>query len=180
MKIENRERFNQLTPPWTIRIAVTGRPDQVKAAGASVERYFSIVSTEERILDNGLAQCVWQTLTPEQPASLVDFEVWLMAHVPAQLRRDPYWRSMLFIFQQQPYLKDYLTPEYFDFEQETAEIDKLRKLPISSGLAYLVDLALHLFNHHNALAGGLDGLGNLDKANYEIALKAIDLRYRGG
>jgi len=98
--------------------------------------------------------------------------------VPEHLRQDRYWRSILYIFTQQPYLKG-LIPEYFNFQTLEIDCPGLRKLNISYGLNFLVKLALHLYNGGHPLPpDGLTGLAHLDDFNYRLAIRAIDIRFK--
>ncbi len=98
--------------------------------------------------------------------------------VPEHLRQDRYWRSILYTFTQQPYLKG-LIPEYFNFQTQEIDCPGLRKLNISYGLNFLIKLATHLYNDgHRLPPDGLTGLAHLDDFNYRLAIQAINIRFK--
>lgn len=99
--------------------------------------------------------------------------------IPKQLFQDRYWRGLLYIFMNHNKLKQYLNPEFVDFEELTVKVDKLKKVskPWSTSEKFMLALALHLYNGRNKV--DMSEADRLDDKNTEIALKALRLRYAG-
>lgn len=99
--------------------------------------------------------------------------------IPKQLLQDRYWKGLLYIFQNHNKLKQYLDPEFIDFEELTVHTDKLKKASKgwSTSEKFMLTLALHLYNGRNKV--DLSEADRLDDKNTEIALKALRLRYAG-
>jgi hypothetical protein len=99
--------------------------------------------------------------------------------IPKQLFQDRYWRGLLYIFMNHNKLKQYLNPEFVDFEELTVKVDKLKKASKlwSPSEKFMLALALHLYNGRNKV--DMSEADRLDDKNTEIALKALRLRYAG-
>ncbi|ASA25397.1 hypothetical protein [Paenibacillus donghaensis] len=99
--------------------------------------------------------------------------------IPAELKKDRYWRGLIYIFQNHAKLQRYLTPDYVDFEEMTVHTAKLKKAAAgwSTSEKFMLALALHLFNGRNKV--DMSEADRLDDNNTEIALKALRLRYAG-
>lgn len=101
----------------------------------------------------------------------------MLATIPAHLMRDRYWKSLIHIFLNHSKLKTYFTTEYFDLQERTVKIGKLKALskPWSSSERFMLNLALHLFNERNKM--NLSDMDYLDANNTKIALEAIQMRF---
>lgn len=99
--------------------------------------------------------------------------------IPKELLQDRYWKGLIYIFRNHEKLKQFLTPEFIDFDEMTVHSDKLKKASKSWGTSdkFMLSLALHLYNGRNKV--DLSGADRLDDKNTEIALKAIRLRHTG-
>ena len=98
--------------------------------------------------------------------------------VPQHLLNDRYWRGLLFLFKECAALRPYLTEKYFDFTEGRVRFNDLKECASvwSAGERVLLDLAAHMFNdqqHDFHLSDLLD----LDRQNFDLAQKAIRLRY---
>lgn len=163
----------------TISVTLTGNSHQLACATPVVDRCLQRVgSHKEQHLSQGVYLRTWRALPPaSRPAGVEEsFEQWLQGHVPAGLHQDRYWRSLLYIFHRQPTLRAFLSPAYFNFAREEVEIKKLQRLTLGSGLEFMVQLALHLFNDRNPIS--LSALGGLDAFNYDLAMEAINIRFK--
>lgn len=163
----------------TIGITLTGNSRQLACATPVVERCLVRVGRlREEHLSQGTYLRSWRALPPSKPLPAPEsFEQWLLvANVPAHLRSDRYWRALLYIFSRQPTLRAFLSPAYFNFEQEEVEVKKLQRLPLGSGLEFMVQLALHLFNDRHPI--NLAALAGLDAYNYDLAMEAINIRFK--
>lgn len=99
--------------------------------------------------------------------------------IPDHLYQDRYWRGLLYIFTNHNKLKQFLNPEFVDFEELTVKVDKLKRASKgwSTSEKFMLALALHLYNGRNKV--DLSEADRLDGGNTEIALKALWLRYAG-
>lgn len=99
--------------------------------------------------------------------------------IPNELLQDRYWRGLLFIFTNHNKLKQFLTPDFVDFEELTVKVDKLKRASRgwSTSEKFMLSLALHLYNGRNKV--DMSDADRLDDYNTELALKALRLRYAG-
>lgn len=97
--------------------------------------------------------------------------------VPVHLKADRYWAPTIFLFSKQRKLRDVFTTRYFDFDEETIDFNKLKKVsaPWSHSEKVMLQLALHLFNERNKF--NLSDLDYLDSENLKLALKVIRMRF---
>lgn len=107
---------------------------------------------------------------PEEEAADGDF--------PNELAQDRYWGSLLHIFKNHDKLQKYLTSPYVDFVERSIRGKSLKQLakPWSESERFMLDLALHLFNE--SFKVNLSDMDYLDSRNKQIALKAIQIRFR--
>lgn len=99
--------------------------------------------------------------------------------VPPHLMKDMYWRPVFHLFRHHYKLATYFTTKYFNFEEETIHINKLKHAarPWSQSEKFMLNLALHLFNECNKLPNGLGDMSYLDEHNRKLAIEAINLRF---
>lgn len=90
---------------------------------------------------------------------------------------DRYWASLMFLFKNNANLNRCLTTKYFDLEHKVVHIRKLREAskPWSESERFMLDLALHLFNHRNRV--NLSDMDYLDSYNAKLAIEAICIRF---
>lgn len=102
----------------------------------------------------------------------------LQSYLPRDCRQDRGWLAFLLIMSHVPALEALLT-EHVNFSQAEVSLNALQKINhLSSAQAFLLALALHLFNAQNPLpADGLLGLRLLDGNNFTLALHAIRLAH---
>lgn len=97
--------------------------------------------------------------------------------LPAKLQQDAYWLPLVLIFLNVPALRGLMA--CLDFQREVIDYAGLdrRARGLSSGEAFMLELALHIFLPHNKLpSNGLLNMNLLDPRNFELALAAIRLR----
>lgn len=99
--------------------------------------------------------------------------------IPKELMQDKYWMGLLYIFTNHSKLKQFLKPEYVDFDELTVHVNKLKKASKgwSTSERFMLDVALHLFNGRNKF--DMSEADRLDNNNTEIMLKALRMRYAG-
>lgn len=99
--------------------------------------------------------------------------------IPAHLKKDRYWKGLLFLFENHPKLKQVFTTKYFDLEGEYIKINSLKRVaaPWSTSEKVMLNLALHLFHEGNKF--NLSDIDYLDDRNRGFAFKAISLRFGG-
>lgn len=101
----------------------------------------------------------------------------LQSYLPRDCRQDRGWLSFLLIMSHVPALEALLT-EHVNFSQAEVNVKALQDTYLSSAQAFLLALALHLFNAQNQLpADGLLGMRLLDGNNFTLALHAIRLAH---
>lgn len=90
---------------------------------------------------------------------------------------DKYWRSLLFIFQNAPRLKPFLTTRYMDPKKGIVHIGKLRAASKgwSQSEKFMLNLALHLYNETNKV--NISDMDYLDYEHKNIAFKALHIRF---
>lgn len=90
---------------------------------------------------------------------------------------DRYWESLLYLFKNHPKLSQYLTNKYVDIPGATVHVRKLKEAakPWSTSEKFILDLALHLFNHSNKV--DMSGMDRLDDKNKRLAFDALRIRF---
>lgn len=98
--------------------------------------------------------------------------------IPRHLINDRYWKPVLYLFIEHDKLNLYFTDEYFDFEECTIKIQKLKnKSKVwSKSERFMLNLALHLYNESNKV--NLSDMDYLDENNLELAMAAIRMRFK--
>lgn len=158
-------------------LRLEGKPQDVEVASPVIEK--GLVTWGPVTKGGGeLMERKWLAMPPDPEPKVLAFEEALERfQVPSGLRQDPWWRPILYIFTQVQYLNRYLTPEYFDFDHRKIEAEALKRIDQGSGLSFLIELGLHLYNDFHELSRGLTPMGNLDARNLEIAMTALRMRF---
>ncbi|WCR29740.1 hypothetical protein L3476_14030 [Paenibacillus thiaminolyticus] len=101
----------------------------------------------------------------------------LTNYIPAELKRDRYWGSLLFLFMHHQKLNRLLRAKYIDLNEQIVNVHGLRAAVRgwSHSEKFMLQLALHLFNERNKF--NLSDMDYLDDYNKQLALRAIQIRF---
>lgn len=97
--------------------------------------------------------------------------------IPEHLYNDKRWNSLLYLFSKCDKLNTYFTTEYFNLNESTIEVDKLKKKSSkwSRSEQFMLNMALHLWNEQNKV--NLSDMDYLDETNNDLAIEAIYRRF---
>ncbi|MGP3787188.1 hypothetical protein [Paenibacillus sp. 1A_MP2] len=98
--------------------------------------------------------------------------------IPEHLKRDKYWRSLLYLFVNNYTLQFYLNENYFDLEGGVIKVTALKKVskPWSQSEKFMLHLALHLFSQSMAKVN-LSDMEYLDSKNKALVHEALKIRF---
>lgn len=97
--------------------------------------------------------------------------------IPDYFFKDKHWNPLLYLFRKCDKLNLYFTNEYFNLNESTIEVEKLKQKSSkwSRSEQFMLNLALHLWNEQNTV--NLSDMDYLDEANKDLAIEAIYRRF---
>ncbi|MEK4062174.1 MULTISPECIES: hypothetical protein [unclassified Paenibacillus] len=97
--------------------------------------------------------------------------------IPEHLLQDRYWRGLLYIFTHHNKLKQFLKPEFVDFEELTVHVEALLEASKDWSLSekFMLYAALYIFN--GRVKFDMSDADRLNDKDADILITALRMRY---